>query len=196
MRRALSMLGAAALLGAWAWLGPAGASAASGGAPTGKRRTRSCGAVDALPSAANLRRVRAATLCLIERERRSRDLAWLRSDGSLQRIATSQAEEMVAGDYFGDDSLSGWTPLQRIAKSRYGAGANGLRTAQNIGWGTDGLATPAGMVRGWMLSPPHRKIMLTGGYRDIGVGVAPAAPARLGQGARGATYTVEFAARG
>jgi uncharacterized protein YkwD len=68
--------------------------------------------------------------------------------------------------------------------------------AQNIGWGTAGLATPAAMVRGWMLSPPHRRIMLTGAYRDIGVGVAPAAPASLTQGAPGATYTVEFATRG
>jgi hypothetical protein len=47
-----------------------------------------------------------------------------------------------------------------------------------------------------MLSPPHREIMLSSGYRDIGVGIAPAAPPKLTDGLPGATYAVEFASRG
>ncbi|MFZ1154650.1 MAG: CAP domain-containing protein [Solirubrobacteraceae bacterium] len=137
-----------------------------------------------------------ATLCLIERERRAYHLGLLHSNGSLQRIAASQAKDMVVGDYFGDNSLAGGTPWQRITASQYASGAHSLWAAQNIGWGTDELATPAAMVNGWMLSPPHREIMLTGGYHDVGVGVAPAAPSSLTEGLPGATYTVEFAARG
>jgi uncharacterized protein YkwD len=147
------------------------------------------------PSRQNMSRVVAATLCLIEREREAYHLGLLRSNSSLQRIATSQARDMVVGDYFGDNSLAGGTPWQRIAASPYASGARRLSAAQNIGWGTAGLATPAAIVGGWMLSPPHRQIMLTGGYRDIGVGVAPAAPFRLTQGLPGATYTVELATR-
>jgi uncharacterized protein YkwD len=147
------------------------------------------------PTQANLSRVTAATLCLIEHERHAHRLSPLRSDGSLHRIAAKQAREMVVGDYFGDNSLTGWTPIHRIEISRYARRGKSLSAAQNIGWGTAGLATPAAMVQGWMLSPPHRHIMLTGSYRDIGVGVAPAAPASLTQGAKGATYTVEFAVR-
>lgn len=173
----------------------AGASAAGSRSPTPLPVHGSCGGSSLRPTRANVSRVAAATLCLIERERRSYHLSLLRSDGSLQRIAASQAKEMVVGDYFGDNSLSGRTPMHRIEASRYARRSRGLFAAQNIGWGTAGLATPAAMVRGWMLSPPHRHIMLTGAYRDIGVGVAPAAPSSLTHGGPGATYTVEFATR-
>lgn len=156
----------------------------------------SCNGSSLHPSRRNTARVVAATMCLIEREREAYHLGLLRSNGSLGRIAASQAKDMVVGDYFGDNSLTGGTPWRRIRASSYASGARRLSAAQNIGWGTAGLATPAAMVSGWMLSPPHRRIMLTRGYRDIGVGVAPAAPSRLTKGLPGATYTVEFAARG
>jgi uncharacterized protein YkwD len=148
------------------------------------------------PTRADLTRVSAATLCLIEHERLAYRLKPLHSNGSLQRIGSKQAGEMVIGDYFGDDSLSGWTPMQRIEASAYAARARSLSTGQNIGWGSGALATPGAMVRAWMLSPPHREIMLSGGYRDVGVGIAPAAPQRSTGGLSGATYVVEFASRG
>jgi uncharacterized protein YkwD len=154
-----------------------------------------CSGASLQPTPLDITRVVAATLCLIEREREASHLGLLRSNSSLQRIATSQAKDMVVGNYFGDNSLAGGTPWQRITASPYAVGARSLWAAQNIGWGTAELATPAAMVNGWMLSPPHREIMLTGGYRDIGVGVAPAAPSSLGEGLPGATYTVDFANR-
>ena len=155
-----------------------------------------CKSTNLQPTRANLGRVTVATLCLIEHERLAYRLERLHANSSLQRIGTKQASEMVLGDYFGDDSLSGWTPMQRIEASAYAARAQGLSTAQNIGWGSGALATPTAMVRAWMLSPPHREIMLNGGYRDVGVGVAPAAPRKLTNGLPGATYVVEFASRG
>jgi uncharacterized protein YkwD len=102
---------------------------------------------------------------------------------------------MVLGDYFGDDNRSGQTPLQRIAATHYLTHAASVATAQNIGWGIGREATPAEMVAAWMASPAHRQIILTGAFRDIGVGIAPAAPAAFAEGRRGATYTVEFGAR-
>ena len=155
-----------------------------------------CNGTSLQPTHANLARVTAATLCLIDHERLAYRLEPLHSNSSLRRIGSKQASEMVIGDYFGDDSLSGWTPMQRIQTSAYAARARSLSTGQNIGWGNGTLATPAAMVRAWMLSPPHREIMLGGGYRDIGVGIAPAAPQRSTGGLPGATYVVEFASRG
>jgi uncharacterized protein YkwD len=154
-----------------------------------------CKGTNLQPTHANLARVTAATLCLIEHERLAYRLQPLRSNSSLRRIGSKQAGEMVIGEYFGDDSLSGWTPMQRIEASAYAARARSLSAGQNIGWGSGTLATPSAMVRAWMLSPPHREIMLTGAYRDIGVGIAPAAP-RSTEGLPGATYAVEFASRG
>jgi uncharacterized protein YkwD len=154
-----------------------------------------CKGTNLQPTHTNLARVTAATLCLIERERLAYGLEPLRSNSSLRRIGSTQAGEMVIGEYFGDDSLSGWTPIQRIEASAYAARARSLSAGQNIGWGSGALATPAAMVHAWMLSPPHREIMLSGGYSDIGVGIAPAAPQRSTGGLPGATYAVEFASR-
>jgi uncharacterized protein YkwD len=177
-------------------LGGTWASAVGAGGRATQAVGASCRDAKLRPSQANVSRVAAATLCLIERERRRDHLLTLRSNSSLGRIAASQANDMVIGDYFGDNSPAGATPWQRITTSHYASGARSLRAAQNIGWGSGSLATPEAMVRTWMRSPPHRQIMLTSGYRDVGIGVAPAAPHCFTGGAPGATYTVEFAARG
>jgi len=147
------------------------------------------------PNGSNLRAVDAATVCLIDQVRRSRGLSPLRPNRSLHGVAANQSAEMVLGDYFGDNSRSGRTPLQRIATTRYRKHARGISTAQNIGWGTGTDATPAAIVAAWMASPPHRRIMLSTGFHDVGVGAAPAAPATLAEGQSGATYTVDFGAR-
>jgi uncharacterized protein YkwD len=147
------------------------------------------------PTRADLAAIGRATACLIDRERGAAHLGALRANPSLQRVAARQSREMVLGDYFGDDSRAGETPLQRIVATRYLRHAARVSTAQNIGWGTNARATPAAIVTAWMNSPPHREIMLTDEFRDVGVGVSPKAPAALAAGRAGATYTVEFGTR-
>lgn len=174
------------------------ACAMAAGAPAVKARTarRRCRGAHLMPTGANLSEVAAATLCLIDREREAHGVHALRSNGYLRPMAANQAKDMVLGDYFGDDSLNGLTPWQRIGASSYAHGARSWSAGQNIGWGTGRWATPAEMVAAWMRSTPHREIMLDAGYRDVGIGVAPAVPARLAAGKRGATYTAVFATRG
>jgi uncharacterized protein YkwD len=147
------------------------------------------------PTPSNLAAVNVTVVCLIDHARGAAHLRPLHPNRRLQHVAAHQALEMVLGDYFGDDSRSGKTPLQRIAATHYTGHTATVSTAQNIGWGTGAEATPADMVAAWMESPPHRQIILTGAFRDIGVGVAAAAPAALAQGQSGATYTVEFGTR-
>jgi len=147
------------------------------------------------PNAANAGRVDAATLCLIDRLRAAYHLRPLRANGELRRLATRQVNDMVSWNYFADDRPPGLTPLALIASTRYRSHAKSLSVGQNIGWGTGPYATAASMVAGWMASPGHREIILTGEYREAGVGVAPALPPLLGQELGGATYAIEFAAR-
>jgi uncharacterized protein YkwD len=176
--------------------GGASAAAHSQPRPSAKPRPeRPCANANLQPTATNLARIDAATLCLIDGVRSSDRLRPLRFSSPLQSVAVGQARDMVEGDYFGDDSISGLTPLQRILATRYPARTKCLSTAQNIGWATEPLATPAGIVRAWMASPPHRQIILTPGFRDIGVGVATGAPTSLSRGLAGATYTIEFGLR-
>jgi uncharacterized protein YkwD len=156
-----------------------------------------CPGADAAPNGVNGARVDAATVCLMNQVRAAHRLLPLRANRALAQIAAGQASDMVRGDYFGDQSISGLTPLSRIMASGYPLHASNVRllTAQNIGWGTGPNATPAGIVRAWVHSPPHRRIMLTAAYRDTGVGVAPSVPSELGAGWLGGTYAVEFGAR-
>lgn len=172
-------------------LAPAGGtSAALGAAPEAP-----CAYTELQPNSTDLALVDTATLCLINRVRAAYHLRSLRFSWPLQSVATGQAQDMVIGDYFGDRSLSGRTPLQRILATPYPGRAWRLSTAQNIGWATGPLATPAGIVEAWMHSPPHRRIILTPSFRDIGVGATPAAPSSLSEGLEGATYTIEFGQR-
>jgi uncharacterized protein YkwD len=175
-------------------LAPTSALAAS--TQTNAKSRRSCAYANLRPTAADTAIVDSATLCLIDQVRAAYRLRLLRSNRELQSVAGKQAKEMVRDDYFGDDSPSGQTPATLIEALPYGAHAASLATAQNLGWGTRSAATPADILAGWMHSPPHREVILTGIFRDVGVGVSPAVPAIVGHGERGATYAVEFAARG
>jgi uncharacterized protein YkwD len=147
------------------------------------------------PTSTDLAQIDAATFCLIQQVRIAHRLQPLRSSLPLQGVATGQTLDMVTGNYFGDDGISGETPMQRILASPYPSGATRVKSAQNIGWATGPLATPTAMVRAWMLSVPHREIILTPSFRDIGIGVTPAAPSSLSQGLAGATYTLELGQR-
>jgi uncharacterized protein YkwD len=170
---------------------PAGALATSA-----NTRQRSCPYANLRPTSANTSTVDVATLCLIDQVRAACHLRALRSNRELQTVATTLVGGMVSRNYYSDNSPSGQSPGALIATIPYGAHAASLSTAQDLGWGTLSDATPAGIVKAWMHSPPHRQIILTAEFREAGVGVSPAVPSVLGAGKRGATYAVEFASRG
>jgi uncharacterized protein YkwD len=164
---------------------------------TGTAIAAPCAGTNAVPDGHNSALIDAATLCLTNQVRVAHGLHPLRRNGALASIATGQARDMVRGNYFADQSLSGQSPFARVMASSYplARGYVRLLTAQNIGWGTGPNATPAGIVAAWMTSPPHRAIILTAAYRDTGVGVAPSVPAQFVNGFVGGTYAVEFGAR-
>ena len=168
---------------------------ATASAQTKAKTHPSCAYANLRPTTADTALVDRATLCLIDQMRAAYRLRPLRSNRELQAVAGEQATGMVREDYFGDDSPSEQTSATLIAALPYGTHASRLATGQNLGWGTRSAATPAGIVTAWMHSPPHREVILTGAFRDVGVGVSPAVPSILGHGTRGATYAVEFAAR-
>jgi uncharacterized protein YkwD len=186
-----------AFAGALSHAARAGAAGA-GAAVTGRASSTPCTGAGDVPDGRNSAVVDSATLCLMNRIRETYRLHPLRRNAALATIATGQARDMVRGDYFGDQSLSGQSPLARIMASSYSLAPSRIRllAAQNIGWGTGPNSTPRGIVRAWMHSPPHRAIILTGAYRDVGVGVAPTIPSVLGSSWTAGTYAVEFGAHG
>jgi uncharacterized protein YkwD len=171
-------------------LSTAGAATASASAPG-----RGCAGAALSPSPGNAASVEVATLCLVNQVRAAHRLHALHANGELRMLATSQVDAMVRWDYFADNRPPGVTPMALIASTRYPAHTKSLAIGQNIGWGTGEYATPISMVAAWMASPPHRKIILTSGYREAGAGVTATVPSFLEAEFPGATYALEFGAR-
>jgi uncharacterized protein YkwD len=154
-----------------------------------------CAGADLSPTVSNGPRVASATLCLINQVRRAYGLHPLRSNRELRKLAASQVHDMVNWDYFTDDRPPGLTPMALVSETHYTSHATSVSVGQNIGWGTGEYATAAAMVAAWIASPGHLENIITREYREVGVGVTPAVPARFEPELPGATYAMEFAAR-
>ena len=179
MSRRIAIAGAIATVVCW--------TLAAGTAVAGER---GCARAAATADDTTLQQAADAVICLVNGERTSRGLAPLRSSRQLARSARSHSRDMVARRYFSHISLGGTSPRQRVARSGYGRSS---KVGETIAWGTGVLATPAELVRSFMTSPGHRRILLDRGYRDVGIGLVLGAPvADMGEGA---TLTLDFARR-
>ncbi len=157
---------------------------------------RSCPGRDLAPSAANVRTVRKATLCLLNEERVKHGRRALRRVRTLERVAKAYAQRMVRERFFEHTSPDGQTFLARIQGTSYLRG--GLRrwsVGENIAWGTNDRSSPEKIVTGWMHSPGHRRNILDPRFNELGLGIALGAP-KPGAGAiPAATYVNEFGQR-
>ncbi|HWK25639.1 MAG TPA: CAP domain-containing protein [Solirubrobacter sp.] len=133
-----------------------------------------------------------ATACLVNVERTSRGVPATRHNGDLTRAAKSHTRDMIRRSYFAHTSPAGSDLSDRIRRAGYGAPGDGWRAGENLGWGTGAKATPDALVDAWLDSPPHRRIMLSRTYKELGVGVATGAPTAA-SALPGATYTLDFA---
>jgi uncharacterized protein YkwD len=113
-------------------------------------------------------------------------------DSDLGRAARRLSNDMVRRRYFAHVTPGGATLGDRLRAAGYGAG-QGWRAGETLGWGTGSRSTPNALVDEWLASPPHRRILLDAGYRELGVGVAPGAPQDTSSDLNGATYTLDLA---
>lgn len=147
-----------------------------------------CAGADRSPTKLGEAGVRHATLCLLNRVRAAHGLRRLRADRRLAKAAVGHSRDMVRHRYFAHESRSGAPFTARIARTGWTRSRHRYVLGENIGWGSGDLATPRAMVRGWMLSAPHRANILDRRYRAVGVGVAFGIPV----GGSGATYSTDF----
>ena len=149
------------------------------------------GALDVPTSQAQLDQAADAVTCLVNAERTSRGLKALKRDGDLAQAARGHSRDMARNKYFDHTSPDGDSVGDRIRKAGYGKPGDGWKVGENLGWGTGERATPNALVDAWLNSPPHKKNMLTGSYRELGVGVAGGAP-KGSTDLPGATYTLNL----
>jgi uncharacterized protein YkwD len=156
-------------------------SAAQG---TGCAFTRSAASAEPEPN------VRTALRCLVNATRSAHGLPTLRSSGRLNAAADQFSADMVARRYFAHVSPEGRSVSDRIRATGYLGGSSDWALGEDIGWGTGTASTPGSIFRAFMNSPPHRRVILSREFREIGVGVAPGVPV-AGEGA-GATFVLDF----
>jgi uncharacterized protein YkwD len=161
-------------------------------APAGAASARACSGAHAFPSKHNVAKVHKATLCLLNQQRAAVGLERIHGNRKLARAAKRHSRDMVRRGYFDHSSPTGSTLISRLTAVHYVTATIAWYAAENIAWGSGGLATPASIVDSWMASPPHRANILSAQARDAGVGIALGAPG----GGRGATYTLDFGRKG
>jgi uncharacterized protein YkwD len=154
-----------------------------------------CRDADLSPTVKNVSLVRAATLCLVNRERARHGEPALHWNEQLIRAAQAHTESMAFGNYFEHIGPGGETPLMRMRRTGYIYSSRiGYEVGENIAWGSLWLGTPRAVVAAWMASPGHRANILDGRYRDTGIGVSPHV-AGLAHGQSGGIYTQDFGVR-
>ena len=134
----------------------------------------------------------APLLCLLNKTRRAHGLRRLRGNARLLKAAVRHSQSMVGRGYFSHDDPGGAGPLDRVRRTGYLSGVRAFATGENIGYGQDPTSTPRSMMRAWMASTPHRANILTGRFREVGIGGVPGTP---GRGSAGGTYTTVFGVR-
>ncbi len=137
--------------------------------------------------------IRAAVLCLVNRERVDRGERPLAPNPRLEQAAQAHTESMAFGDYCEHVGPRGDTPLSRMRAAGYIYSSQiGYEVGENIGWGTLWNATPRAIVAAWMASPGHRANILDPHFRDTAIGVSPHPPSAFAHHQAGAIYTQDF----
>jgi uncharacterized protein YkwD len=127
--------------------------------------------------------LRAAVVCLINRDRERWHLPALRVQGDIERAAQRHTGQMVATGSLTHVGVGGSNPGVRLGQAGYRWAAWGEIIAS-------GYQTPRGVVRAWLRSGEHCPIMLSPVYDAIGVGVVRRAV--RGVANVPGTWTVDF----
>jgi len=184
MLRSYAIVGVAGLVVALSATGTATAANTKSAASCAGA-TVDAASVESVDSAIN------AVLCLVNHERTRRGMAALRLSETLSSSATEHSEDMADRKYFSHVSPGGGTLRQRVIRAGYSPKS---LVGETIAWGSQDYSTPAELVRSFMTSAGHRVIVLDRRYREVGIGMAMAAP-MSDMGDDAATLTLNFGRR-
>jgi uncharacterized protein YkwD len=152
-----------------------------------------CSDTTRVPDKQDLDLIRAAVMCLVNRERVAQGESALAANTQLEQSAQAHTESMVSENYFEHISPQGETPVMRMRAAGYIYSSRiGYEVGENIGWGTLADSTPRAIVAAWMASPGHRANILNSHFRDSAIGVSPRLPSSLTHSQDGGLYTQDF----
>src|SRR6476620_1717325 len=96
--------------------------------------------------------------------RRSRGLTPLRLSSALSAAAQQHADEMGTDGFFSHDSADGSAFWKRVQRFYPSARRSYWSVGENLLWSSPDV-DPAGALKMWMDSPPHRENLLTARWR-------------------------------
>jgi len=138
----------------------AATAAAAVGKTHRRHPARTCRGATAAIGASTRPALRAAVVCLINRQRTARGLPALAVDYKLNRSAQGWTDQLVSRHEF----THGANFAERISA----VGFHWSQAGENI---ATGFPTPYSVVAGWMRSTGHCKNILDPAFRDVGTGV-------------------------
>lgn len=101
---------------------------------------------------------------LSNNERTAAGLAPYSLNSKLNQAASAKAVNMFEDDYWAHDNPDGTTPWYFIESAEYSYQKAGENLAK-------GFNTSAGVVNGWMNSPPHKENIVDSDFSDVGYAV-------------------------
>ena len=127
--------------------------------------------------------------------RHQHGLASVRLSAKLAAAARAHSAEMAKRGYFSHDSANGSSFDKRIVRYYPLRGTHYWSVGENLLWSSPDVDA-AGALEMWMNSPEHRKILLTGRWREIGLAAVHVAAAPGTYGGREVTIvTADFGVR-
>jgi uncharacterized protein YkwD len=141
--------------------------------------TRACADANSPVTSVSGQEMRAAVVCLVNRQRTARHLPSIRENGRLERAAQAWTNAMVARHEFTEGS--------DFSTRVIAVGFNFSALGENI---ATGFATPRAVVSAWMASTGHCRNILNPSYDVVGTGVNRHAISGATRG--GATWTQDF----
>jgi uncharacterized protein YkwD len=134
-------------------------------------------------------------LAEINAVRRAHGLAPVRGSVALDRAAGGHSRAMATVGFFSHTSPDGTVFWKRIARSYSSRGYDYWTVGENLLWSSAGL-DGARVVRMWLNSPPHRRVLLNRLWREAGISAVhtSAAPGDFG-GGEATIVTADFGQR-
>ena len=119
----------------------------------------------------------------------------LRVSGRLAVAARHHSSEMAARGYFSHTSANGSSFDRRIARFYPLHGARYWSVGENLLWSSPSVDAP-GALQMWLNSPPHRDILMTARWREVGLSAIHVGSAPGAYGGREVTIvTADFGVR-
>jgi uncharacterized protein YkwD len=126
--------------------------------------------------------------------RRAHGLAAVRASTPLARAAEGHSRAMARYGFFAHSSRDGTSFWKRIERDYRSSGYRTWEVGENLVWSAS--LTPKAALKLWLGSPPHRKVLLNGRWRELGIAAIAATSAPGTYGGRAVTIvTADFGLR-